>query len=95
MYAICWRKIQITILKLAYSLGKPTTVKLFTTMDGKNIYSVVLSCKMGTQLLMVAMICCFTILQGGTSRGKQGYIKMARDHNNMCCIACYAVYPLV
>ena len=70
MYAIGWRKIQITILKLAYSLGEPKTVKLFTTMEGKNIYSVVLSCKMGTQLLMVAMICCFTILQGGNFSGK-------------------------
>jgi len=29
----------------------------------------------------------------GTSFGAQGYIKMARNHNNMCGIATYANYP--
>ncbi|CAG2176625.1 unnamed protein product, partial [Oppiella nova] len=29
----------------------------------------------------------------GTTFGIQGYIKMARNHNNQCGVATYAVYP--
>ncbi|XP_076155600.1 cathepsin L-like peptidase [Alosa pseudoharengus] len=31
----------------------------------------------------------------GVRWGEQGYIKMARNQNNQCCIACFPYYPLV
>ncbi|XP_063039879.1 procathepsin L-like isoform X3 [Engraulis encrasicolus] len=31
----------------------------------------------------------------GVGWGEKGYIKMARNKRNQCCIACYPVYPLV
>ncbi|KAL2099337.1 hypothetical protein ACEWY4_005817 [Coilia grayii] len=31
----------------------------------------------------------------GVGWGEQGYIKMARNQRNQCCIACYPAYPLV
>lgn len=31
----------------------------------------------------------------GNDWGNKGYIKMRRNHNNMCGIASYACYPLV
>lgn len=31
----------------------------------------------------------------GTEWGENGYIRMARNRNNNCCIACYGAYPIV